>query len=137
MRATAPATRFGIGALSERTGVNVETVRYYERIGMLPKPPRTEGGHRVYDDRHVKRLAFIRRCRELGFSLDDIRLLLKLVDGGDYTCAEVKAMTLDHAKTIRRKIADLRRMERVLKEMAAQCDGGDVPECPIVDALSS
>ncbi|MBI1986015.1 MAG: helix-turn-helix domain-containing protein [Rhodospirillales bacterium] len=132
-----PAERFGIGALSKRTGVNIETIRYYERIGMVPKPPRSEGGHRVYDQNHLKRLAFVRRTRELGFSLEEIRALLELVDGGDYTCAEVKAMTLAHADVIRQKIADLRRMERVLKGMAAQCDGGDVPECPIVDALSS
>jgi MerR family mercuric resistance operon transcriptional regulator len=131
------AQRFGIGALSERTGVNIETIRYYERIGMLPAPPRSEGGHRVYGSEHLKRLAFVRRCRELGFSLDDIRLLLNLVDGGDYTCAEVKAMTLAHADAIRRKIADLRRMERVLKDMAARCDDGNVPECAIVEALSS
>jgi len=132
-----PVERFGIGELSCRTGVNTETVRYYERIGLVPAPPRTEGGHRVYDERHRKRLAFVRRSRELGFSLEEIRLLLELVDGGDYTCAEVKATTLAHADHIRRKIADLRRMERVLKDMAAQCDGGNVPACPIVDALSS
>ncbi len=129
--------RFSIGALSKRTGVIIETIRYYERIGILPKPPRTEGGHRVYDQHHLKRLTFIRRSRELGFSLEDVRALLNLVDGGDYTCAEVKSITLDHANTIRRKVADLRRMERVLKDMASQCDGGDVPECPIVETLSS
>ena len=85
----------------------------------------------------LKRLAFIRRSRELGFSLDEIRALLRLVDGGDYSCGEVQEMTLAHIADIRRKIADLRRMERVLKDMAAKCDGGDVPECPIVDALSA
>src|SRR3546814_8825801 len=99
------------------------------RIGVMPKPPRSVGGQRVYDAGHLKRLAFIRRSRELGFSLDEIRALLRLVDGGDYTCGEVHEMTLAHIADIRRKIADLRRMERVLKDMAAKCDGGDVTEC--------
>src|SRR3546814_908405 len=79
---------YGIGTLSGRTGVNIETIRYYERIGVMPKPPRSVGGQRVYDAGHLKRLAFIRRSRELGFSLDEIRALLRLVDGGDYPCGE-------------------------------------------------
>ncbi len=128
---------YGIGTISKHTGVNIETIRYYERIGIMPKPPRTAGGQRIYETAHLKRLAFIRRSRELGFSLDEIRALLRLVDGGDYSCGEVQEMTLAHIADIRRKIADLRRMERVLKDMAAKCDGGDVPECPIVDALSA
>ena len=128
---------YGIGVLSARTGVNIETIRYYERIGVMPEPPRSEGGQRVYDTGHLERLAFIRRSRELGFSLDEIRALLSLVDGGDYTCGEVHDMTLTHIADIRRKIADLRRMERVLNDMAAKCDGGDVPECPILEALSA
>jgi MerR family mercuric resistance operon transcriptional regulator len=131
------AISYALGTLSKHTGVNIETIRYYERIGIMPKPPRTAGGQRIYDTSHLKRLAFIRRSRELGFSLDEIRALLRLVDGGDYTCGEVHEMTLAHIADIRRKIADLRRMERVLKDMAAKCDGGDVPECPILDALSA
>lgn len=127
----------GIGALSEKTGVNVETIRYYERINIMPHPPRTAGGQRVYDAEHLKRLVFIRRSRELGFSLDEIRALLQLVDGGDYTCGEVYGLTLTHIADISRKIADLRRIQRVLKDMAAQCEDGDVPKCPILDALSA
>lgn len=130
-------TSYGIGTLSKGTGVNIETIRYYERIGIMPKPPRTSGGQRIYETSHLKRLAFIRRSRELGFSLDEIRALLRLVDGGNYTCGEVHEMAVAHIADIRRKIADLRRMERVLKDMAAKCDGGDVPECPILDALSA
>ena len=126
---------FTIGALSKGTGCKIETIRYYERIGLLPKPPRSPGGHRLYQDDHLRRLTFIRRCRELGFTLDEVRGLLHLVDGGAYTCAEVKALTLDHAAELRRKVADLRRMKRVLEEMAAECEGGEVPECPIIDAL--
>lgn len=124
-----------IGALSKRIGVNIETIRFYERIGILPKPPRTVGGHRIYGHDHSKRLCFVRRSRELGFSLDEVRVLLQLVDGGRYTCAEVKAVTLDHLADVHRKIADLRRLERALAAMAAKCRGGKVPDCPIVDVL--
>ena len=124
-----------IGKISASSGVNIETIRYYERIGILPAPPRSEGGHRLYDEEHLKRLSFVRRCRELGFSLDDVRALFRLVDGGDFTCDEVKAMTLDHLGGVRRRIADLRTMERTLDDMAARCDGGEVPDCAIIDAL--
>lgn len=124
-----------IGPLSQRTGVNIETIRYYEKIGLLPSPPRTDGGHRVYPENHATRLMFIRRSRELGFSLDEIRNLLGLVDGG-YTCGEVKEVALAHVQEIRRKISDLRRMERRLTETAARCKGGDTPDCPIIETLS-
>ncbi len=126
---------FTIGALSKGTGCHIETIRYYERIGLMPKPPRSPGGHRLYEEDHLRRLTFIRRSRELGFTLAEVRGLLRLVDGGSYTCAEVKALTLDHAAEVRRKVADLRKLERVLKEMAAECDGGEVPQCPIIDTL--
>ncbi len=137
MPSTNPTAPVSIGELSRRTGCNVETVRYYERVGVMPKPPRTAGGHRFYPAEQVKRLAFIRRGRELGFTLDQIRGLLRFVDSGDFSCADIKALTDVHLTELRDKIADLRRMERVLKDMAAQCDGGRVPECPIIDALSA
>lgn len=126
---------FGIGELSQNTGVHIETVRYYEKIGLLPRPPRTGGGHRIYSIPHLKRLVFIRRSRELGFTLDEIRNLLGMVEGG-YTCGEVREAALAHLKTIRRKIADLRRMERTLADTAARCEGGTAPDCPIIDVLS-
>ena len=128
-------TPFTIGSLSKGTGCKIETIRYYERIGLLPKPPRSQGGHRLYEEEHLKRLTFIRRSRELGFTLHEVRGLLRLVDGGEYSCAEVKALTLDHVAEVRRKLADLRKVKRVLEAMAAECDGGEVPECPIIDAL--
>jgi MerR family mercuric resistance operon transcriptional regulator len=131
------AINFYIGALSAETGVNIETIRYYEKIGLIPAPPRTVGRQRVYDSAHLKRLTFIRRGRELGFSLDEIRELLGLVRGHDLTCAEVKAMTEQHVTDIRRKIKDLRKLERVLTDLAAKCGGNTVPDCPIMDALSS
>ena len=124
-----------IGALSKRTGCNVETIRFYERIGIMPKPARTQAGHRVFTQDHLKRLTFVRRSRELGFTLDQVRNLLSLVDSDDYTCDEVKEMTLEHMGDVRYKIADLRKLERVLNDMVSQCDRGAVPDCPVVDAL--
>jgi MerR family mercuric resistance operon transcriptional regulator len=125
----------GIGALSKRTGCNIETIRYYERIGLMPPATRSDGGHRLYGDPQGRRLGFIRRTRELGFTLDQVRTLLKLVDGGRYSCAQVKRITVHHLDEVRRKVADLGKIKRVLAEMAAQCDGGTVPKCPVIDAL--
>ena len=123
------------GVIAARTGVNIETVRYYERIGLLPAPPRSEGGHRSYDEDMLRRLNFIRRSRELGFTLNEVRGLLLLVDGGDYTCGEVESLTTAHLGEVRRKLAALKRLERVLREMVAGCQGGEVPECPVIEAL--
>lgn len=125
-----------IGALSKGTGVNIETIRYYERIGLTPKPPRTDAGQRVYGEADRKRLSFVRRCRELGFSLEDIRALLDLAEREGRTCRDVKEKTLTHLVAIRRKIADLKRMEAVLKDLAKSCDGGDDAACPILETLS-
>ena len=124
-----------IGKLSKQSGVNIETIRYYEKIGVMPAPGRNAGGFRIYEPDHLKRLSFVRRSRQLGFSLDEIRNLLRLVDGHGHTCAEVHALMLSHLAEIRRKIRDLRRLQRAMAEMAAQCSGESVPECPIVDAL--
>ena len=104
---------------------------------MMPEPPRTASGYRVYDDAHVARLRFILRARELGFSVDNIRGLLALVDGGTQTCGEVKELTEAHLVNIRAKIQDLKRIEAVLAKTAAQCSGDEVPECPVLDALAS
>jgi MerR family mercuric resistance operon transcriptional regulator len=124
-----------IGIFSERTGCHIETIRYYERIKLLPKPPRTEGRHRLYDREQVKRLMFIRRSRELEFSLDEIRILLRLVDGKRYTCKEVNSITETHLEDVKRKIADLRRLHKTLAAISGQCEGGQVPDCPIIDSL--
>ena len=125
------------GVLAKQSGVNSETIRYYEKIGLMPDPIRSEGGHRLYNDTHLRRLLFIRRCRELGFTLEEIRGLLELVDEGDYTCAEVRERTIVHLDDVRQKIRDLQKMQRTLKIMVSQCDGGLVPECPIIDTLFS
>jgi len=122
--------------LARRTGCHLETIRYYEKTEMLPEPPRTAAGYRVYDESHVARLRFILRARELGFSIEEIRGLLALVDGGEQTCAEVKARTEAHLAEVRAKIADLQRIETVLSQTAAMCSGERVPDCPILDTLA-
>ncbi len=124
------------GGLAARTQTNPETVRYYERIGLLHEPARTAGGHRSYGDADVRRLHFIRRSRELGFTIAEVGELLALVDGSAFPCAEVKGLTLRHAADIRDKIADLKKIEATLTDMAARCTGNAVPECAIVDVLS-
>ncbi len=135
MAETAEKMEFPIGVLAQESAVNIETIRYYEKIGVMPKPGRSSGGYRLYTPGHLKRLTFIRRGRELGFSLDELRDLLRLVDGHAYTCAEVKALTLDHVAGIRRKITDLKRLERAMTKVASQCSGRKIPDCPVIDAL--
>jgi MerR family mercuric resistance operon transcriptional regulator len=90
-----------IGELSSQTRCKVETIRYYERIDLLAAPGRTAGGYRIYDENHAKRLSFILRSRELGFTIEEIRTLLNLMDGGDYTCSDVKTLTMEHVGNIR------------------------------------
>jgi MerR family mercuric resistance operon transcriptional regulator len=98
-----------IGELSRLTGVNIETIRYYEKIKMLQAPPRTEGGHRVYGPTETRVLAFVRRARELGFSLDEIRALLDLGGPGNASCADVRKVATRHLADIRAKIGDLKK----------------------------
>lgn len=124
------------GDLARVTGCNIETIRYYEKTGLLPDPPRTAAGYRIYSAAHAKRLRFILRARELGFSMEDIRGLLGLGDGSAPTCAEVKERTERHLADVRARIADLRRIETVLVETASRCSGADVPDCAVLDALS-
>jgi len=128
---------FSIGTLAAMSGINIETIRYYERIGVMSKPPRSAAGYRRYTDEHLKRLTFIRRGRELNFSLEVLRGLLRLVDGHTHTCAEGRALALEHLGDIRGKIADLKRLERAMTEIAARCTGKPVPDCALVDALFS
>lgn len=127
--------RLAIGALSGRTGCNIETIRYYERVGLLPVPARSAGGYRLYGVEHLKRLTFIRQARALGFSIDEIRTLLKLADERKRPCAEVRVVAAAHLEDVRAKIADLRAMERVLREAVARCGDGKRPDCPLIDSL--
>lgn len=128
---------FTIGELSRLTDVNIETIRYYEKIGIMPNPPRNSSGYRIYSAPHFERLSFVRRSRELGFSQPEVRKLLTLVDEHTYTCAEVKEMATRQLSNVRDRIKDLRKLEKALAIMVSECDGGDVPECPIVDTLST
>ena len=123
------------GALSRRFGCHLETVRYYEKIGLLPPPARSEGGHRLYKIEDQRRLRFILRGRELGFSINELRSLLSLVDSKTYTCGEIHDLTIDHLGGVRRKIADLKRLEGTLARISNECSGGAVPQCPVIDAL--
>jgi len=127
---------FPIGALSRRTGVNVETIRYYERAGLLRKPERSAGGYRTYGPADAQRLLFIRRTRDLGFSLENVRQLLGVADRKSRSCRAVHALAARHLAEIQAKIVDLRRMEKVLAEMVAACAEGTLPDCPLLDALS-
>jgi len=130
-----------IGALSQLTGVNIETIRYYERIHLMGEPPRTRGGHRCYDEEHVKRLNFIRRARALGFGVQDIRTLFMLAERGHASCAEVRDVAATHLADVRAKREDLARLEKVLTETIEQCDarcsGASVPLCPVLEVLES
>ena len=131
----ARAQELTIGRLSELTGVNIETIRYYERTKVLPAPARTESGRRVYQSADVRTLAFLRRARELGFSLDEIRALLRLGGPEKASCREVRRIATHHLDHIRAKISDLRKLERLLANTVAQCTGTTAPDCPVLDIL--
>ncbi|WP_299616853.1 helix-turn-helix domain-containing protein [uncultured Tateyamaria sp.] len=123
------------GDLARATGCNLETIRYYEKIGIMPDPPRNTKGYRSYDDAHVRRLKFVMRSRDLGFTLEEVRGLLGLVDEQSRTCAEVQVIAEDHLTDVRAKIADLKRIEGVLSDTVARCTGDAAPECAVIDAL--
>jgi len=126
-----------IGELSRNSDCTVETIRYYERIGLLPKPRRQGGGFRRYAADDVARLNFIRRARQLGFALADVRELLRLAPGrGAAACAEVKSLAAAHVANVRAKIADLQAMERILTRAICECEAGYGPACRIVELLS-
>ena len=131
----ARAQELTIGKLSELTGVNIETIRYYERTKVLPAPARTESGRRVYQLADIRTLAFLRRARELGFSLDEIRALLRLGGPEKASCRDVRRIAAHHLDHIRAKISDLRKLERLLAKTVAQCTGTTAPLCPVIDIL--
>jgi MerR family mercuric resistance operon transcriptional regulator len=126
-----------IGRVAAKTGINIETIRFYEKQALLPAPRRTQGGHRLYTPEMVERLVFIRRCRELGFSMIEIRELLSLVDGEQVSCERVKLIADAHRQDVQEKIADLKKMEQTLGDLSSRCSGDDVPECPIIEALQA
>ena len=127
---------FSIGELASATGTKVETIRYYERIGLLPAPARTVGNYRIYAVDHLNRLSFIRRARHLGFTLLQVRELLELADQKNRSCAAVDAIAREHLAEVQRKIADLTALRRELTDVIGQCRRGTIAECRILEALA-
>jgi MerR family mercuric resistance operon transcriptional regulator len=131
-------TDFRIGKLSHLTGCHIETIRYYERIGLLPRPARSAARYRLYGADDARRLTFVRRARELGFTLNEVRALLALsADQDSDTCSEVRVLAAGHLVDVRAKISDLRAMERVLADAVRRCDTGEPTGCPLIEALST
>ena len=124
-----------IGELSKRSGVNIETIRYYERVRLLSPPPRTASGRRVYDSTDHRILVFIRRSRELGFSLEAIRALLRRGGPEKASCREVREIAAHHLEDIRSKLHDLKKLERLLATTVSRCSGRTAPDCPVLDIL--
>ena len=127
---------FPIGRAAEQSGVKVPTIRYYEEIGLLPAPPRTDSNRRLYGDSELKRLAFIRHARELGFDVDAIRTLLSLQDNPQQPCAAADAIARDRLLEVRARISRLRALERELERMADNCADGHVGECRVIEILA-
>jgi Cu(I)-responsive transcriptional regulator len=125
-----------IGALARATGTKAETIRYYERIGLLPRPTRTAANYRSYGSAELARLSFIRRARALGFSIEQVSALLDLADRRDRSCGAVDALAKEHLETIEAKIADLSALRRELADLIGQCRRGTIAECRILDALA-
>jgi Cu(I)-responsive transcriptional regulator len=125
-----------IGDLARATDTKVETIRYYERIGLLPPPARTSGNYRAYGAEQLNRLSFIRRARDLGFSIEQVRTLLDLANEKDRSCGAVDAIAREHLAEVERKIADLTALRRELRDLIGQCRRGTIAECRIVEALA-
>ena len=131
------ASDFMIGELAKRTDTKVQTIRYYEDIGVMPKATRAANNRRLYDETHLERLTFVRHSRELGFSLDDIRNLLELSDQPDRPCEEIDAIARAHLDSVESKIASLQVLQEELKRMINHCSGGDVSDCRIIQVLAN
>ena len=125
-----------IGHLARATATKVETIRFYEKTGLLPAPARTSGNYRAYGTEHLNRLSFIRRARDLGFSIEQIRALLGLADNKDQPCEAVDTIAQEHLEAIDRKIRDLKALRRELDRMIGQCRHGTIAECRIIETLS-
>ncbi len=124
-----------IGDLARATGTRIETIRWYEKQGLLPPPLRTASNYRIYGDAALARLSFIRRARDLGFSLDTVRALLALSENRESDCATVDVLAAAHLVEIDRKIEDLVKLRRELSGLLASCNGGRIAECRIIEAL--
>jgi DNA-binding transcriptional MerR regulator len=126
-----------IGELAKATAVKVVTIRYYEQVGLMPAPARTEGNYRAYNTEHSHRLQFIKRLRELGFTLDEVRDLLRLSSEKSQPCDEVDRITNAHLATVEKKLRDLKKLAAELRALSRRCQGGGrIAECRIVEALT-
>ena len=126
-----------IGAVAKATGIKVVTLRYYEQVGLVPSPARTDGNYRAYSEEDLCRLRFIRRCRDLGFTLDQVCELLRLSSKKDQECSEVDRITKRHLTEVERKMSDLKRLAKVLRRISSRCRGdGLIGDCRIIEALS-
>jgi MerR family copper efflux transcriptional regulator len=129
-------TQLTIGQVAKRTGMTVETIRFYEKQGLLGKPQRSASGYRQYPESEVKRIRFIQRAKDVGFTLKDIKELLLLRTQPDVSCADIQNKATAKIEDIEQKITDLQRMKNALAQLADQCTGeGALSECPILDAL--
>jgi DNA-binding transcriptional MerR regulator len=130
-----------IGALAKRTGTNGPTIRYYEEIGLLPQADRQAGGQRIYSENDVRRLTFIRRCRDFGFSVEQVRMLVALVQDRDRSCLEARDLAQEHLTAVRTKIGELNKLERSIATFVASCNascaGGAGPDCVILEDLTT
>ncbi len=128
---------YKIGEVAKLVGLGSETVRYYEKEGIVPKAERAQNGYRLYDETHVRRLRFVKRSRELGFSLDKVRSLLEIADSTNMTCKSVKKVAEGHLAEVQKNIRDLQKMEKALSGMVQPCAGDGTKDCPILDILFS
>ena len=126
-----------IGALAAESGVKLETIRYYERIGLLPAPPRTNAGYREYRSDHLRRLVFLQRSRQLGFSLKEVRDLLNLANQPNLVCKDVTRVAAAHVTSVKAKIRELNRLRRALEQLVRECPGRVcIADCGILEALA-
>lgn len=132
--------RLSIGLVSRQTGCTVPTIRYYEEVGLLAPAGRTESGQRLYDERTIRRLRFIRRCRDFGFSIDQVRELVELLDQPDRPCAEARDIAAKHLMRVRAKLDELKMLELSLSAFVGRCEsacvGGPTVDCTILEDLA-
>jgi len=125
-----------IGEAAKKTGLKVPTIRFYEQEGLIGAPPRTETGRRLYSEKDVRRLTFVRHARALGFELSDIRSLLDLADHPERPCSDADRIASKNLDTVRQRIEQLRALEGELSRMIVACEGGPAGECRIIESLS-
>ena len=132
---TAPSNPLNIGQAAEASGVSAKMIRHYEDIGLIPKVARTQAGYRLYREADVHNLRFIRRARDLGFSMKEIKTLLGLWDNRRRASADVKRLAMKHVEELDARIAEMQAVRRTLAQLAHDCHGDNRPECPILDDL--